>query len=190
VIPDLRPPIRPIHFFLILAPVLASLHPSRLASGQSTSEGQELNDRLSIQQAGLRWLMKNMDKHPSGDLKTVCLQVREDRGRGVAKEEVSAEERQRVERFVRDEFDLRPAPSDRCGRQMTPEGWGRGYIDPETTDPAGFLVFTWVSVPAQGNATIEIGFHLGPLWGQGWRCEVDRRDNGWEVHGCWIRWTS
>ena len=185
-----RSPFRSIHFFLILAPVLASVIPFSPGSGQSIPEGHESNDTLLIQHAGLRRLLETIDDHQLGPLETVCLLISEE-GTGFGSGETS-ENRPQLERFLEDEFHLRTRPSDACvsGEGSRTRRPNRLFRDAETGEPAALLKLSEPTFRGRDSASVQIGFHLGPLWGRGGPCELERTEDGWSIIDCRDAWVS
>lgn len=66
-----------------------------------------------------------------------------------------------------------------------------GVLLERATGGRALLVFSSIPVLTDStHATAEIGFVGGPLFGKGWNCALVRREAGWQVKACTLKWAS
>lgn len=164
--------------------------PFDLLSAQVGSAKPSENDTLSVQIAGVRRLIKEIhSSHDLGELKTVCIYLQED-GKWLEEEEVGRNQLD-LEWVLREELNLRVAPRASCvkgGESFTrPE---RLFRDAETGEAAAFLRISEPTFESPTQARLSVGYHFGPLWGQGFRGDLELSDDGWSITDWRPTWQS
>jgi hypothetical protein len=144
-------------------------------------------DHALVQQAGLRWLVKQAEQHPSGPLKTVCFVVPDlEDDLGPAAAPLPAFDRESLIEFMDEAFGLRARPRSGCELRDAP--WRTRdislYFDVETGEPAAYFVMSNPAFPEPSNAEIDLSFLVGDDWGEDHRCTLDRGEEGWAIAGC------
>jgi len=161
-----------------------NLTPAR--AQESSAEGSPA-DSVAIQVVGLRWVLEDMDEHSLGPVETVCfVDGNRERLAGGSQERLSP-----VEVILRNELHLRTAGEGGCvrgsGASVRPD---RLFRDPETQAAATFLDVSEPVFTAPDSAIVSLGFHHGPLWGRGSRCQLAREGEEWMIVECKRSWVS
>jgi len=161
---------------------------SKLVLAQAPSPRPAENDTLAIQEAGLRRLVDMTKHHPLGEVRTVCLLLRED-GRWLGEGEVGRNQAG-IARFLREEFEVRTRPRTGC---VGAEAYQRGESferpdrllrDAETGEPAAQFRISEPDLTSPSQGKLSIGYSFGPLWGKQWACSLEKVEGRWLIKEC------
>ena len=162
---------------------LLPLHP---ISAQTPAPSDQSREHALIQQAGLRWLFKKAEQHPSGALKTVCFwgpDLEKERERRAP---LPAFDRESIVEFMDQAFGLRA--KGRSGCEIRNARWRNRdyelYFDVETGEPAALFIMHDPKILEPLKAEIDLTYLVGNRWGEDFRCGVERSEERWVIVEC------